>query len=86
MALVGSSDLSQELGVPGQYEHDKMVDCYQHVLDTCRRWKVSPGLAGVSDMRLVRQWRDKGFRFLYCASETGLLVEGGRRVVTELRV
>lgn len=85
VALVGSNDLSQELGIPGQYEHVKMVECYQHILDTCRRWRVTPGLAGVSDIRLVQHWRDKGFRFLYCASETGLLVQGGRRIVTELR-
>jgi 2-keto-3-deoxy-L-rhamnonate aldolase RhmA len=85
VALVGSSDLSQELGIPGQYEHVKMVECYQHVLDTCRRWRVAPGLAGVADLRLVQHWRDKGFRFLYCASETGLLVQGGKRAVAEIR-
>ena len=85
VALVGSNDLSQELGIPGQYEHVKMVECYQHVLDTCRRWRVTPGLAGVSDTRLLQHWRDRGFRFLYCASETGLLVQGGKRVVAELR-
>jgi 2-keto-3-deoxy-L-rhamnonate aldolase RhmA len=85
VALVGSNDLAQELGIPGQYEHVKLVECYQHVLDTCRRWRVAPGLAGVSDLRLVQHWRDRGFRFLYCASETGLLVQGGKRVVAELR-
>lgn len=85
VVLVGSGDLSQELGIPGEYEHVKMVECYQHVLDTCRRWRVIPGLAGVAELRLVKHWRDKGFRFLYCTSETGLLVQGGRRIVTEMR-
>jgi len=85
VVLVGSSDLSQELGIPGNYEHVKMVECYQHVLETCRRWRVTPGLAGVRDMRLVQHWRDHGFRFLYCANETTLLVHGGRRVVEDLR-
>jgi 2-keto-3-deoxy-L-rhamnonate aldolase RhmA len=85
VALVGSSDLSQELGIPGDYEHVKMVECYQHVLDTCRRWRVTPGLAGVGDLALVQHWRDKGFRFLYCANETGLLVQGGKRIVAEMR-
>ncbi len=85
VALVGSSDLSQELGIPGDYEHVKMVECYQHVLETCRRWRVTPGLAGVSDLQLVRHWRDQGFRFLYCASETALLVKGGRQVVEGMR-
>lgn len=85
VALVGSSDLSQELGIPGDYEQVKMVECYQHVLDTCRRWRVTPGLAGVGDLTLVQHWRDQGFRFLYCASETGLLVQGGRRVVEQMR-
>ncbi|MGQ4808194.1 4-hydroxy-2-oxo-heptane-1,7-dioate aldolase [Candidatus Entotheonellaceae bacterium PAL068K] len=85
VTLVGSSGLSQELGIPGDYEHVKMVECYQHVLDTCRRWRVTPGLAGVADLNLVRHWRDKGFRFLYCASETGLLVQGGREVVAKMR-
>lgn len=85
VALVGSSDLSQELGIPGNYEHTKMVECYRHVLETCRRWRVAPGLAGVSDLQLVRHWRDQGFRLLYCASETGLLVQGGKRIITEMR-
>jgi 4-hydroxy-2-oxoheptanedioate aldolase len=85
VALVGSSDLSQELGIPGNYEHVKMVECYQHVLETCRRWRVTPGLAGVRDLQLVRHWRDHGFRLLYCANETSLLVQGGRRVVEEVR-
>ena len=85
VALVGSSDLSKELGVPGDYEHVKMVECYQHVLDTCRRWRVVSGLAGVADLNLVRHWRDQGFRFLYCASETALLVQGGKEVVAHMR-
>src|SRR5262245_11396957 len=85
VALVGSNDLSQEIGIPGEYEHVKMVECYQHVLDICRRWRVTPGLAGVSDVPLLLHWRDQGFRFLYSASETGLLVQGGRRIVAELR-
>ncbi|MGE3540424.1 MAG: HpcH/HpaI aldolase/citrate lyase family protein [Candidatus Tectimicrobiota bacterium] len=85
VALVGSSDLSQELGIPGNYEHEKMVECYQHVLDVCMRRQVIPGLAGVSDIRLVQHWRDQGFRFLYCANETHLLVQGGRRIVEAVR-
>jgi 2-keto-3-deoxy-L-rhamnonate aldolase RhmA len=85
VALVGSNDLAQELGIPGQYEHVKLVECYQHVLDICRRWRVTPGLAGVSDLRLIQHWRERGFRFLYSASDTGLLVQGGKRVVAELR-
>jgi 2-keto-3-deoxy-L-rhamnonate aldolase RhmA len=85
VALVGSSDLSQELGIPGQYEHVKMVECYQHVLETCRRWRITPGLAGVRDLQLVQHWRDQGFRFLYCANETGLLVQGGKQIVAAVR-
>lgn len=85
VALVGSSDLSQELGIPGNYEHEKMVECYQHVLDVCTRRQVTPGLAGVGDLRIVQHWRDQGFRFLYCANETNLLVQGGKRIVDTVR-
>jgi 2-keto-3-deoxy-L-rhamnonate aldolase RhmA len=85
VVLVGSSDLSQELGIAGNFEHEKMVECYQHVLHTCQRHHITPGLAGVSDLRLVKHWRDQGFRFLYCANETALLVQGGKRIVTEVQ-
>jgi len=85
VALVGSSDLSQELGIPGNFTHEKMVECYQHVLDVCQRRQVTPGLAGVGDLQIVQHWRDRGFRFLYCANETALLVQGGRRVVETVR-
>lgn len=84
VVLVGSSDLSQELGIPGNFEHERMVECYQHVLHICQRHQVTPGLAGVSDLQLVKHWRDEGFRFLYCANETTLLVQGGQRIVTEM--
>ena len=85
VALVGSSDLSQELGIPGQFDHEKMVECYQHVLATCQRRQAVPGLAGVRDLHLIQHWRDQGYRFLYCANETTLLVQGGQSVVNTLR-
>ena len=34
--LIGSFDLTSELGIPGQMRHKKLIDAYQTVGDACR--------------------------------------------------
>lgn len=41
--MIGESDLSQELGVPRQYEHPKVLEQMQRILDICARYNVPVG-------------------------------------------
>jgi 2-keto-3-deoxy-L-rhamnonate aldolase RhmA len=84
VALVGPVDLSISLGIAGQIGHDRVQDSYQKVLDAARKHAVHLGLH-LPDLGALKQWFDRGARFLCYASEEGILFRGASAAVAELR-
>src|SRR5437867_10672516 len=41
--MMGPADLSISLGVPGEFQHPKMVEAMEAVRDTCDRRGIAPG-------------------------------------------
>ena len=41
--MIGPADLSISLGVPGEFQHPKMVEAMEAVRDTCIRRGIAPG-------------------------------------------
>ena len=82
--MVGPADLSISLGVPGEFEHPKMVEAMEAIRDTCVRRGVAPGTQTRS-LGLAKFWRDRGMRFLGCSSETAMLAEKAREITAALR-
>src|SRR5499427_7192057 len=41
--LIGEGDLGQELGIPRQYEHPKLLEQMKRVVDTCKKHNVVVG-------------------------------------------
>ena len=65
--LIGEGDLSQELGVPRQYEHKAVLDAMAKIVDTCKRHDVvvgHPHVEAANAERIIRE----GYRFLMCAA------------------
>ncbi|MEJ7604867.1 MAG: hypothetical protein WKF37_01020 [Bryobacteraceae bacterium] len=81
--MVGPVDLSISLGVPGDFQHPKMVQAMDSLIETCNRRGVAPGTQTRS-LELARFWRDRGMRFLGCSSETGMLLEKATEVAASL--
>jgi len=81
--MVGPVDLSISLGVPGDFQHPKMVAAMEAIRDTCVRRGVAPGTQTRS-LALAKFWRDRGMRFLGCSSETGMLQEKATEIVSAL--
>lgn len=63
LVLVGQGDLTQELGVPRQYDHPSMVSALDDVLAICKHYNVACGNPQVSSKN-VEQVLNKGFRWL----------------------
>jgi 2-dehydro-3-deoxyglucarate aldolase/4-hydroxy-2-oxoheptanedioate aldolase len=82
--MIGPADLSVSLGVPGQFDHPKMVEAIELIRDSCNRHGIAPGLH-MRSLALVKQWRDRGMRFLSCNSEVGFLLEKATETVAALR-
>lgn len=84
VALVGPADLSIALGVPGEFEHPKLVETVLNLMESCKRHGVLPGIQ-VRTPALAKKWTERGMRFVGCGSEHGLLLERAREAASELR-
>ncbi len=65
--LIGEGDLSQELGVPRQYEHPIVLEHMAHVVATCKKHNVVVGHPHVENDNMERVIAE-GYRFLMCSS------------------
>lgn len=70
--LIGPGDLSQTLGIFGQTEDPRFLDCCRQVVESCQTHGKFAGIVDKSPQRL-RLWRSRGFRFLQLGSDVSLL-------------
>ncbi|MDB5850258.1 MAG: hpcH/HpaI aldolase/citrate lyase family protein [Rhodoferax sp.] len=83
--MIGSNDLSMELGIAGQVDHALVQQAYRTVIDACARHGKFPGMGGVGDAALIRHYIEMGMRFILSANDTELLIAGGQARVAALR-
>jgi 2-dehydro-3-deoxyglucarate aldolase/4-hydroxy-2-oxoheptanedioate aldolase len=81
--MIGPADLSISLGVPGDFQHPRMVEAMEKIRDTCEAHSVAPGTQ-TRTLALAKFWRERGMRFLGCSSETGMLLDRASELVREL--
>jgi len=84
MVLVGTSDLTYQLGVPGEHGHPVIRDAYQKVADSCAG-QAAFGVAGVSDLALIADYVALGARFVSAGRDVDFLLDGARKRVDSLR-
>ena len=81
--MIGPADLSISLGVPGEFQHPKVVEAMESVRDTCLRRGIAPGTQTRS-LGLAQFWRQRGMRFLGCSSDVSMLYERAKEIITQL--
>jgi 4-hydroxy-2-oxoheptanedioate aldolase len=69
VVIIGEGDLSQDLGVPRQYDHPKVVAAMDEILAVCKEHNVACGHPHV-DSKNVTTLVEKGFRYLMPAPVT----------------
>jgi len=74
-ALVGPTDLSVALGVPGKMTDPVLVTAITSVLESCHRHKVFPAIQ-MNDLTLAAHWASKGMKMVSFNSEIGILTQG----------
>ncbi len=85
--LVGSNDLSIELGVPGDFGNEGFKGALERVSRACRSHKKIMGLAGIYDRPEVQKWavHTLGVGFMLGQQDAGLITKGARHCVEALR-
>ena len=83
--LIGTNDLSIEMGVPGELGHAKIVDAYARMIAACQKYAKWPGMGGVYDDELMMRYISMGARFILSGSDLGFLLDGGSARTAFLR-
>ncbi|HSV81229.1 MAG TPA: aldolase/citrate lyase family protein [Ramlibacter sp.] len=76
--LIGTSDLCNELGIPGEFGHERIVQAYETVVAACRRHGKHAGMSGVREDALMRRYIEMGARFVVAGTDVPLLIEAGK--------
>jgi 2-keto-3-deoxy-L-rhamnonate aldolase RhmA len=83
---IGASDLSTEMGIPGQYTHDRMKAAFETVAKAARGHGKSFGVGGVRQDFQFQSWLiGIGMRYLTGGSDVGYILSAGRADVKQLR-
>lgn len=77
MILVGSNDLSNSLGIPGQHEHPKMRAAYERIAAACHKAGKFFGVGGLgSRPEIAREVISLGARYVTAGNDIAFLVNG----------
>jgi 2-keto-3-deoxy-L-rhamnonate aldolase RhmA len=81
--LVGSADLTIDLGIPGQFTSDKYRSAVERVAAACRKHSKVLGIAGVYDNADIHDWfiNTLGARFMLIQQDGTLISGGGAKAV-----
>ncbi|MDX1541115.1 MAG: aldolase/citrate lyase family protein [Geminicoccaceae bacterium] len=85
VVLVGTNDLSIDLGIPGQLDHPDLIRALEEVLRACREHGKVAGLGGIYQIELMRRCIDMGFRWITTGSDLILLYDGARTLCETAR-
>lgn len=77
--LIGGSDLSAELGIPGELGHARIGEAVSRVVSACRRHGKFAGLGGVYDHALMQRYIALGPQFILSGSDLSFLMAGARQ-------
>lgn len=66
--FIGTGDLTQDLGHPGDMQHPEVVAAIDKILETCRKYDIVPGIVTASPEAAIARIR-QGFRLVTCMND-----------------
>jgi 2-keto-3-deoxy-L-rhamnonate aldolase RhmA len=73
--LIGTNDFCFECGIPGQFEHPKVVDAYRKVIAACRKHGKFAGMGGMYTPELLEKHIDMGVQLILSGNDFQLLLQ-----------
>lgn len=72
--LIGTNDLTLEMGIPGRYEDGRVVKAYERVIAACREHGKHVGMGGIYDHPNMQRYIEMGARFVLAGSDVTFLM------------
>jgi len=86
MVHIGSTDLSTEMGIPGDYKHERMRAAFEATAAAAKRHGKAMGVGGVREDLPFQTWLVQlGVRYLTSGSDVGYILSAGRADVRQQR-
>jgi 2-keto-3-deoxy-L-rhamnonate aldolase RhmA len=83
--LIGTSDLTMEMGIPGQVDHPDIAKAYETVVEACRKHGKHPGMGGVYSPPLMQRYIEIGARLILGGNDLPLLMAAATERAKALR-
>jgi 2-keto-3-deoxy-L-rhamnonate aldolase RhmA len=83
--MIGTGDLTAELGLQGQPDHDTIVAAYRTVAEACERHGKWLGMGGVGADELMGRYIGMGVRFVLAGNDLGFAMAAASRRSETLR-
>jgi 2-keto-3-deoxy-L-rhamnonate aldolase RhmA len=83
--MIGTTDLTSTMGIPGQWGHRKVQAAYQRVGEACRRNGKLLGTGGIGDRKWAAHYIARGAHMILAHSDHGMIMEAGTARARELR-
>ncbi len=82
--FIGPADLSQSLGIPGDFKNGRIREVIRRTVAACNRYGKWCGTSGL-DFDYMRELIDEGVRFLTVASDFGFVKKGIKSTLEDCR-
>jgi 2-keto-3-deoxy-L-rhamnonate aldolase RhmA len=83
--LIGTGDLTLELGISGDYGNPQILSAYETVIGACRRHGKWPGMGGVGSDDYLRRFIAMGMKMILAGGDLNFLLAGATRRAAMLR-
>jgi 2-keto-3-deoxy-L-rhamnonate aldolase RhmA len=75
--LIGTNDLTTEMGIPGQAGHERVVAAYEAMIAACNKHGKWAGMGGAYSEEHLRKYIGMGVRMVLAGGDMPLLIEAG---------
>jgi 2-keto-3-deoxy-L-rhamnonate aldolase RhmA len=82
--MIGPDDLSQDLGVPGETKHPKVVAATERVIEVCEAHSMAWGFS-CQDIETGKKWLERGIRWMPFANDAAVLFNAFSAAATALK-
>ena len=83
--LVGSSDLSMEMGIPGQQGDPKIQAACRKVVDACKKHGKWPGMGGAYSEEMLKVYTGMGMKLILAGNDLPMLTGAARAHQAKVR-
>jgi len=83
--LIGTNDLCAEMGIPGDFGNDRVVDAYQKMIAASKKHGKFPGMAGIYNEPIMKRYIDMGARFILSGADAAFLMASASQRTAFLR-